>query len=189
MQQKGGRPLLPSVGSSANASLTNCLVRGSPTDAMFFPCVGRIWLVEKLTFSDQTRSLPYLADSKKITREHLSMSSSGKANQSGTNQASKTINRLQKKLKGIDVCPHCGEGLPRIGLNACMHCKKPLIWYMDVVGKPGQESLCRNEYKAKLHVKHPELANATLLNGKLPWLIGSTLALLALLSAWNFLAS
>jgi len=60
---------------------------------------------------------------------------------------------------------------------------------MDVVGKPGQESLCRNEYKAKLHVKHPELANATLLNGKLPWLIGSTLALLALLSAWNFLAS
>jgi hypothetical protein len=115
------------------------------------------------------------------------VSSSRKTHQSGTNQASSTIDRLQKKLKGIDVCPHCGEGLSRVGLKACMRCKQPLIWYMDVVGKPGQESICRNEYKAKLHVKHPELANGTIFSGSLPWLIGSTIGLITLLSAWSLI--
>ena len=89
-----------------------------------------------------------------------------------------TIERLQKKFKGIDICPYCAKGITRVGINACMHCKQPLIWYMDVVGKPGDEKICREEYKAKLQVKHPGLANQGWTNINNPWLIASAISLL-----------
>ena len=78
----------------------------------------------------------------------------------------------------IDICPYCAKGITRVGINACMHCKQPLIWYMDVVGKPGDEKICREEYKAKLQVKHPGLANQGWTNINNPWLIASAISLL-----------
>ncbi len=52
----------------------------------------------------------------------------------------------EQQSRGVCGCPHCGGGLPKIGVSVCMHCQRDLVWYRTVVGKPGQESLCKKAY-------------------------------------------
>ena len=46
----------------------------------------------------------------------------------------------------LSGCPHCGGKLPRMGVDTCLHCNKTIVWYVNVVGKPGQEAECRDTF-------------------------------------------
>tara|TARA_R100001594_G_scaffold149862_1_gene208945 strand:- start:618 stop:1145 length:528 start_codon:yes stop_codon:yes gene_type:complete len=59
------------------------------------------------------------------------------------NQTNQTLRKLEQQLRGVGGCPHCGGGLPRIGVSVCMHCQRELVWDGNVVGKPGQEAEIR----------------------------------------------
>ena len=66
------------------------------------------------------------------------------------NQANRELAALrqqrEQQSRGVCACPHCGGGLPKIGVSVCMHCQRDLVWYKTVVGKPGQKSLCKKTY-------------------------------------------
>jgi hypothetical protein len=57
---------------------------------------------------------------------------------------------LERERSGVAPCPHCGGGLPQIGVSVCKHCRNDLIWYKTVVGKPGQQKACRATYQRLL---------------------------------------
>ena len=99
-------------------------------------------------------------------------------------QATRTIHSLQRKIKAVSICPHCGRGISMVASDHCLHCSGELIWYMDVVGKPGEEELCREEYKAKMIVNHPELAKKQFMDGRVGWIAASAAGVAALLAIW-----
>jgi hypothetical protein len=65
------------------------------------------------------------------------------------NQTNQRLRRLEQQRRGVGPCPYCGGGLPKLGVSVCMHCQKDLVWYKNVVGKPGQEALCKSQYTKK----------------------------------------
>lgn len=99
-------------------------------------------------------------------------------------QANRTIHSLQRKIKAVSICPHCGQGISKVASENCLHCSGELIWYMDVVGKPGEEELCKEEYKAKMIVKHPDLAKKRFMDGKATWMAASAAGVAALFALW-----
>ncbi len=63
------------------------------------------------------------------------------------NQTNRELAALRQQRQGVAACPHCGGGLPKFGVDLCMHCRSKLVWYKTVAGKPGQEKLCREIYE------------------------------------------
>jgi len=104
-------------------------------------------------------------------------------------QANRTIHSLQRKLSGIAVCPHCGQAISKLAIQSCDHCDNALVWYMDVVGKPGEEELCKEEYKAKMIVRHPELASTSLVDLNRNWMVASSLSFIVIAVAISIVVS
>ncbi|MCH2131782.1 MAG: hypothetical protein MK179_21790 [Pirellulaceae bacterium] len=48
---------------------------------------------------------------------------------------------------GVAQCPHCGGGIPKVGVDVCKGCRRDLIWYKNLVGRPGEEEQIRNRYR------------------------------------------
>lgn len=55
--------------------------------------------------------------------------------------------QLERQRRGVAPCPHCGGGLPQIGVGVCMHCREKLAWYQTLVGKGGEEELLKRKYQ------------------------------------------
>lgn len=47
----------------------------------------------------------------------------------------------QSQLRqGVRPCPHCGGGLPRAGVTACMHCTRDIYWNGDCASVSQEEA-------------------------------------------------
>ena len=66
------------------------------------------------------------------------------------NQTNRELAALRQQKQGVGDCPHCGGGLPKIGVDLCMHCRRDLVWYKHIVGKPRQEQLCIDAYNRQV---------------------------------------
>lgn len=38
------------------------------------------------------------------------------------------LREQERRARGVCPCPHCGGGIPAVGVSACMHCTRPLFW-------------------------------------------------------------
>ena len=44
------------------------------------------------------------------------------------NELLKTQNKGGSQAVAVAYCPHCGGGLPKIGVSVCMHCRHKLVY-------------------------------------------------------------
>lgn len=54
-----------------------------------------------------------------------------------------------RQQKGVCPCPHCGGGVPQVGVAVCMHCRRDLFWVAGLCGAT-QEDATRLANKARL---------------------------------------
>jgi hypothetical protein len=45
------------------------------------------------------------------------------------------LEEQERQRKGVCPCPHCGGGIPKVGVSACMHCGRDLHWLGRCCGK------------------------------------------------------
>lgn len=54
-----------------------------------------------------------------------------------------------RQRKGVCPCPHCGGGVPQVGVAVCMHCRRDLFWVAGSCGAT-QEDATQLANKARL---------------------------------------
>ena len=54
-----------------------------------------------------------------------------------------------RQQKGVCPCPHCGGGVPQVGVAVCMHCRRDLYWVAGLCGAT-QEDATKLANKARL---------------------------------------
>jgi hypothetical protein len=54
-----------------------------------------------------------------------------------------------RQQKGVCPCPHCGGGVPQVGVAVCMHCRRDLYWNAGLCGAT-QEDATKLANKARL---------------------------------------
>lgn len=54
-----------------------------------------------------------------------------------------------RQRKGVCPCPHCGGGVPQVGVAVCMHCRRELHWVAGSCGAT-QEDATKLANKARL---------------------------------------
>ena len=45
-----------------------------------------------------------------------------------TQEIQKLLKEQARQRKGVCPCPHCGAGVPQVGVAVCMHCGRDLFW-------------------------------------------------------------
>lgn len=38
------------------------------------------------------------------------------------------LEEQERQRRGVCPCPHCGGGIPKVGVSVCMHCRRELHW-------------------------------------------------------------
>lgn len=96
-----------------------------------------------------------MSPEEKLARDLFNIVTLGeaKAQRDTTNSHLQDLKRLlqQSQAEG-PPCPHCGGGLPKVGVSVCMHCQRDVVWVGDSPCIPGQEVNLRRA-KAELERK------------------------------------
>jgi hypothetical protein len=50
------------------------------------------------------------------------------------------LEKQARERKGVCPCPHCGGGIPQIGVKICMHCRHELHWANNCCGVTPEEA-------------------------------------------------
>lgn len=45
-----------------------------------------------------------------------------------------------RQQKGVCPCPHCGGGVPQVGVAVCMHCRRELYWVAGLCGATQEDA-------------------------------------------------
>jgi hypothetical protein len=53
-----------------------------------------------------------------------------------------------RRRKGVCPCPHCGGGIPTVGVSVCMHCRRELHWANDFCAATKEQAQQRSKVAA-----------------------------------------